>query len=144
MVEETRRLTIREVSEGEEFSAWLDDLNDRYEEGERDDTTLERHLVLTDEIGDWIGGLRYTLRGGVAQVVDVGVVPHERHQGHAHRLLAAFEQRAAEQGAHLFECWTDHLVEEGFLEASGWAPILRREEYIGSRTWWLLEKRLPA
>lgn len=136
MVEETRRLTIREVSEGEEFSAWLDELNDR-QDG-------ERHLVLTDEIGDWIGGLRYTLRDGVAQVVEVGVIPRERHQGHAHRLLAAFEQRATEQGAHLFECWTDHLVEEGILEASGWSPILRREGYIGGRTWWLLEKRLPA
>lgn len=136
MVEETRRLTIREVTEGEEFSAWLDELNER-QDG-------ERHLVLTDEIGDWIGGLRYTLHDGVAQVVEVGVIPRERHQGHAHRLLAAFEQRATEQGAHLFECWTDHLVEEGILEASGWSPILRRENYIGGRTWWLLEKRLPA
>jgi GNAT superfamily N-acetyltransferase len=141
MVQGDRQLTIREMDEGEEFAAWLGDLAERDDATDRDDSISERHLVLTDEIGDWIGGLRWTLRGGVAQVVEVGVLHRERRQGHAHRLLAAFEERAVEQGAHLFECWTDHVVEEGLLEASGWARVLRREGYIGGRTWYLLEKR---
>lgn len=144
MLKEDRQLTIREMDEGEEFASWLSDLADRDDGTQRDDTIAERHLVLSDEIGDWIGGLRWTLRGGVAQVVEVGVLPRERHQGHAHRLLAAFEERAAEQGAHLFECWTDHLAEEGLLEASGWSRVLRREDYVGGRTWYLLEKRHPS
>lgn len=144
MVQDDRQLTIREMDEGEEFAAWLSDLAERFEGGSRDDSISERHLVLADEIGDWIGGLRWSLRGGVAQVIEVGVLPRERNQGHAHRLLAAFEERAGEQGAHLFECWTDHVAEEGILEASGWSRVLRRENYIGGRTWYLLEKHRPS
>ena len=140
MVQDDRQLTIREMDEGEEFAAWLSDLAERDDGTPRDDAIAERHLVLSDEIGDWIGGLRWTLRGGVAQVIEVGVLPRERRQGHAHRLLEAFESRAAEQGAHLFECWTDYLAEEGFLEASGWTRVLRRDDYVGGRTWYLLEK----
>lgn len=143
MVQDDRQLTIREMDEGEEFAAWLGELAERDDSPFRDDAISERHLVLTDEIGDWIGGLRWSLRGGVAQVIEVGVLPRERHQGHAHRLLAAFEECAGEQGARLLECWTDHIVEEGLLEASGWTRVLRREDYIGGRTWYLLEKR-PA
>jgi len=143
MVQDDRQLTIRETDEGEEFSAWLNDLTERYGSAHRDDTIDERHLVLSDEIGDWIGGLRWSIRGGAAQVIDVGVLPRERHQGHAHRLLAAFEERAIEQGAHLLELWTDHEAEEGLLRALGWHRVTRREGYIGGRTWFLLEKRLP-
>lgn len=142
MVQDDRQLTIRETDEGEEFSAWLNDLTERYGSTQRDDSIDERHLVLSDEIGDWIGGLRWSIRGGVAQVIDVGVLPRERHQGHAHRLLAAFEERAIEQGAHLLELWTDHEAEEGLLSALGWRLVTRREGYIGGRTWFLLEKRL--
>ncbi|HET9275208.1 MAG TPA: GNAT family N-acetyltransferase [Gemmatimonadales bacterium] len=143
MLQDERRLTIRDMDEGEEFAAWLNDLTERFPSGEGDgDAYEERHLVLTDEIGDWIGGLRYAIRGGVAQVLDIGVLPKERHQGHAHRLLAFFEERAAEQGAHLIEFWTDHVAEEGFLEALGWHRVLRRPGYVGGRTWYLLEKRL--
>jgi GNAT superfamily N-acetyltransferase len=88
------------MDEGEEFAAWLNDLTERYPSGEDEgDGYEERHLVLTDEIGDWIGGLRYAIRGGVAQVLHVGILPNERNQGHAHRLLAAFEERSAVQGA---------------------------------------------
>jgi len=142
MVQDDRQLTIRETDEGEEFSAWLNDLTERYGSAHRDDTIDERHLVLSDEIGDWIGGLRWSIRGGAAQVIDVGVLPRERHQGHAHRLLAAFEERAIEQGAHLLELWTDHEAEEGLLRALGWQRVTRREGYIGGRTWFLVEKRL--
>jgi GNAT superfamily N-acetyltransferase len=145
MVQDDRQLKIREMEEGEEFSAWLRELSD----AEDPDTPPpefeeEKHLVLTDEIGDWIGGLRWSLRGGVAEVLEVAVVPRERHQGHAHRLLAAFEQHAVEQGAQLLELWTDHEPEEGLLQAFGWHRALRREGYIGGRTWYLLEKRLGS
>jgi GNAT superfamily N-acetyltransferase len=98
--------------------------------------------VLSNEIGDWIGGLRFSLRGGVANVLDVAVVPAERHQGHAHRLLAAFETHANEAGAHLAEFWTDDLESEGLLGALGWQVLLRRRGYIGGRTWVLMEKGL--
>lgn len=148
MLEDGRQLTIRDMDEGEEFAAWLNDLTERYPSGDAGaeaDAYEERHLVLTDEIGDWIGGLRYSIRGGVAEVLDIGVAPQERHRGHAHRLLAAFEARANEQGAHLMEFWTDHVAEEGFLEALGWHRVVRRPGYIGGRTWYLLEKPLvPA
>ena len=142
MVQDDRQLTIRETEEDEEFAAWLNDLTERYASGARDDILEERHLVLADEIGDWIGGLRWTLRGGVAQLIDIGVVPRERHQGHAHRLLAAFESRAAEHGAHLLEFWTDHEAEECLLGALGWNRVMRREGYIGGRVWYLVEKKL--
>ena len=143
MVQDDRQLTIREMESGEEFSDWLRDLTEDNDDGAAYESPEERHLVLTDEIGDWIGGLRWTLRGGVASVVEVAVLPRERHQGHAHRLLAAFETRAAEQGAHVLELWTDHAAEENLLEALGWECMSRREGYIGGRTWYLLEKRIP-
>ncbi len=145
MAHDDRRLTIRDLAEDEEFAAWLSDLTERYPSASAEsDGYEERHLLLTDEIGDWIGGLRYTVRGGVAQVQDIGVLPKERGQGHAHRLLEAFEARAAESGAHLLEFWTDHLGGEGLLEALGWHRVLRRPGYIGGRTWYLLEKRLST
>jgi GNAT superfamily N-acetyltransferase len=141
MVQDDRQLTIRDMESGEEFADWLRDLSDD-SDGVADESPEERHLVLTDEIGDWIGGLRWSLRGGVASVIEVGVLSRERHQGHAHRLLTAFEARAAEQGAHVLELWTDHAGEEGFLEVLGWQRMVRREGYVGGRTWYLLEKRL--
>lgn len=142
MVQNDRQLTIREMDEGEEFATWLNDLNERFEVGPGSDSVHERHLVLSDEIGDWIGGLRWSLRGGVAQVIEIGVLPRERHQGHAHRLLEAFQIRAADQHAHLLEFWTDHVTEEGLLVALGWHRVIQREGYIGGRVWYLLEKRL--
>ena len=102
----------------------------------------ERYLILSNEIGDWIGGLRYWLRGGVAHLVDVVVLPQERHQGHAHRLLAAFEERAVEAGGHVAEFWTDDQRSEGLLAAFGWGRIFQRQDYIGHRTWALMEKRI--
>ena len=144
MVKDERQLTIREMDEGEEFAAWLNDLTERFSEDGADETIEERHLVLSDEIGDWIGGLRWTLRGGVAQVIDIGVLPQERHRGHAHRLLNAFEGLAVEADAHVLEFWTDHIGEEHLLEALGWERVVRREGYIGGRTWYLLEKRIAS
>ena len=145
MVQDDRQLKIREMEEGEEFSAWLRELSDSTDpESTPPEFTEDKHLVLTDEIGDWIGGLRWSLRGGVAEVREVAVVPKERHQGHAHRLLAAFEEHAVEQGAQLLELWTDHETEEGLLTALGWQRALKRDGYIGGRTWYLLEKRLTS
>lgn len=143
MVQDDRQLKIREMEEDEEFSAWLRELGDSSDpETAAPEFAEDKHLVLTDEIGDWIGGLRWSLRGGVAEVLEVAVVPRERHQGHAHRLLAAFEEHATEQGANLLELWTDHETEEGLLAALGWQRAIKREGYIGGRTWYLLEKRL--
>lgn len=145
MVNQDRNLTIRDAGEDEEFSAWLSDLVELHPgPGPGEARLSEHHLVLTDEIGDWIGGVRYTLRGGVAQLVEIGVAPHERHQGHGLRLLGAFQDRAAEHQAHLLEFWSDDLRSEGILAAMGWHRVLQRPGYVGRRTWYLFEKRLPA
>jgi ribosomal protein S18 acetylase RimI-like enzyme len=80
----------------------------------------------------------------VAQLIDVAVAPEERGRGHAHRLLAAFEQRAREEAAHLAEFWTDDFRAEGLLAALGWTKLLMRERYFGESTWMLMEKRLEA
>lgn len=138
-------LQIREMGQDEDFAHWFHDLLELEAEGTgRAGPADDRFLVLSNEIGDWIGGLRWSLRGGVAQIIDVGVLPRERHQGHAHRLLAAFEARAVEQDAHLLEFWTDFIGEEDLLEALGWRRVTRRDGYIGGRTWYLLEKRLAS
>jgi len=144
MVNSERELTIREVRDDEEFGAWLSELAQEFPSGS--DTSLEEHhLVLTDEIGDWIGGLRYMLRGGVAQILEIGVRPDERGRGHALRLLEGFEAAAREHDAHVVEFWTDRLGLEPLLAAFGWTLIATRPTYIGGRTWYLLEKRLsPA
>ena len=138
MVQSTRDLTIREMQEGEEFAAWLADRTTNEPSGALE----ERHLVLTDEIGEWIGGLRYLRRGGVVQVVDIGVVTEERGQGHALRLLKDLEDRARESGVHLIEFWTDRLALEPLLAALGWRKVFARRDYIAGNTWYLLEKRL--
>ena len=136
-------LTIREMEGGEEFADWFADLTQREEEATGDPLFLEEHfLILSNAIGDWIGGLRYYIRGGVAHVLDVAVRAEERHLGHGHRLLEAFEGRARENGAHLAEFWTDDLDGEPELLANGWNRLLRREGYTGGRTWYLMEKLL--
>ena len=138
-------LTIREMENGEEFADWFADLTQREEEATGDPVFLEEHyLILSNAIGDWIGGLRYYLRGGVAHVLDIAVRPEERHHGHGHRLLEAFEERAREAEAHLIEFWTDDVTAEGELLAFGWNRVLRRDGYTGGRTWYLMEKRLDS
>jgi GNAT superfamily N-acetyltransferase len=138
-------LTIREMEQDGDFAAWYSELIELEEEAAgRTGGADERYLILSNEIGDWIGGLRYWLRGGVAHLVDVVVLPQERHQGHAHRLLAAFEERAVDAGAHLAEFWTDDERSEGLLAALGWTPILHREQYLGRQAWTLMEKRFAV
>ncbi len=135
-------LTIREMGQDEDFAAWFSELLEQEDGATVAAGPLDEHyLILSNEIGDWIGGLRYWLRGGVAHLVDVVVLPQERHQGHAHRLLAAFEERAAEAGGHMAEFWTDDQRSEGLLAALGWHRIFQREDYIGGRPWALMEKR---
>ena len=91
---------IRDMEKGEEFADWFADLLLRNDDETGEDSHREeRYLVLSNEIGDWIGGLRYSVQGGVAQLLELGVTPEERHRGHAHRLLEAFENRAIEAGA---------------------------------------------
>jgi N-acetylglutamate synthase-like GNAT family acetyltransferase len=139
---ETSEVIIRDMEKGEEFAEWFADLLQRHD----DETGLdvhrdERYLVLSNEIGDWIGGLRYSLQGGVAQLLELAIASDERHQGHAHRLLEAFESRAIESDTHVAEFWTDDLRSETFLLAFGWGRVLTRQNYIGKRTWYLMEKR---
>jgi GNAT superfamily N-acetyltransferase len=136
-------LTIREMGQNEDFSAWYwEHLEEEFAQAGASDDVDQHYLILSNEIGDWVGGLRYWLRGGVAHLMDVLVLPGERHQGHAHRLLAAFDERATEAGAHLAEFWTDDLRSEGLLAALGWRCIFRRDKYIGEKSWALMEKRL--
>ena len=136
-------LTIREMGQDEDFAAWFSELLEQEDSHPGAAGPLDEHyLILSNEIGDWIGGLRYWIRGGVAHLVDVVVLPQERHRGHAHRLLAAFEERAAGAGVHVTEFWTDDQRSEGLLAAFGWNRILQRDDYIGHRSWALMEKRL--
>ncbi len=139
-------LTIREMEQDGDFAAWYSELLEQEEEekeaGAWSGSVEQRYLILSNEIGDWIGGLRYWLRGGVAHLEDVVVLPQERHRGHAHRLLEAFEQRAMDAGAHLAEFWTDDTRSEGLLAALGWRPVFQRDNYMGRRSWTLMEKAL--
>ncbi|MEE8267824.1 MAG: GNAT family N-acetyltransferase [Gemmatimonadales bacterium] len=136
-------LTIREIDQDEEFSEWLSDvLHDEARTTGSAFQSEDHHLVLSNEIGDWIGGLRYALRGGVAHLMELVVVTQERHRGHAHRLLAAFEEHAGLGGAHLVEFWTQDLRSEALMAAFGWRRVLERPQYIGGETWYLLEKEL--
>ncbi|HET8762736.1 MAG TPA: GNAT family N-acetyltransferase [Gemmatimonadales bacterium] len=133
---------IREIGQDDDFGHWFHELLE-VEAGESSiGPSDDRYLVLSNEIGDWIGGLRFSLRGGVAQLIEIGITPAERSQGHAHRLLAAFELRATEEGAHLAEFWTDDLDAEGLLSALGWHRVMLRDDYLGGRAWLLMEKRL--
>jgi ribosomal protein S18 acetylase RimI-like enzyme len=137
-------LSIREMEQDGDFAAWYSELLEQEEEAASgwSGTVDNRYLILSNEIGDWIGGLRYWLRGGVAHLEDVVVLPQERHRGHAHRLLVAFEARAVEAGAHLAEFWTDDDRSEGLLGAMGWRRVFERENYMGRRRWSLMEKAL--
>jgi GNAT superfamily N-acetyltransferase len=135
-------MIIRAMDQDEDVAHWLQELlsNEATAEG-LPSPADDCYLVLSNEIGDWIGGLRYSLRGGVARLDDLVVTPAERHQGHAHRLLQAFEARVAEDGAHMAEFWTDDLRAEGLLGAMGWQRVVQRAGYIGGDTWTLMEKR---
>jgi len=136
-------VTIREMDQDEEFAAWLSDLLQEEALTTGSDSLAEaKYLALTNEIGDWVGGLSYSLRGGVAHLTEIAVAPTERHQGHAHMMLAAFEFHAQENDAHLAEFWTDDQRSEALLAALGWRVVLRRPNYIAGETWTLMEKSL--
>jgi GNAT superfamily N-acetyltransferase len=137
-------LTIRDMEQDEDFAAWFADLLEMEESRGVGFHLDDRYLVLSNEIGDWVGGLRFTLRGGVATLLELVVTPEERHRGHAHRLLGAFEDRAVEAESHLAEFWTDDDRSEALLVALGWRVVLRRDVYIGQRPWTLMEKPLAA
>jgi GNAT superfamily N-acetyltransferase len=134
-------LTIRDLRQDDDFAAWLNEL---LEVETPDRATDRRYLSLSNEIGDWIGGLRWVLHGGVATLEDLIVVPDARQQGHAERLLEAFEARAIEAEAHLLECWTDSTRAEDRMARRGWQAVTRRPDYIGHKPWTLLEKRVTA
>ena len=51
-------------------------------------------------------------------------------------------ERAVEAGGHVAEFWTDDQRSEGLLAAFGWGRIFQRQDYIGHRTWALMEKRI--
>ena len=75
-------LTIRDMEQDEDFAAWFSEILEQEEDpGGWSSALDERYLILSNEIGDWIGGLRFWLRGGVAHLVDVVVLPQERHRG---------------------------------------------------------------
>jgi hypothetical protein len=45
----------------------------------------------------------------------------------------------------LAEFWTDNLRDEGEFILNGWQRVMKRDEYFGGKTWYLMEKRLtPA
>jgi hypothetical protein len=137
-------LSIREMEQDGDFAAWYSELLEQEEEAASgwSGTVDNRYLILSNEIGDWIGGLRYWLRGGVAHL-ELGVdLPQERHLGHAHRRLLAIEERAVEAGAHLAEFWTDDDRSVGLLAAMGWHRVFERDNYMGRRRWSLMEKAL--
>jgi len=57
-------LTIREMGQDEDFSAWFSELLEQ-EEGLTGSGGLDDHyLILSNEIGDWVGGLRYCCGAG--------------------------------------------------------------------------------
>lgn len=140
----SNELTIREMGQDEDFAHWFAELLELAEAEGVGYHVDDHYLVASNEIGDWVGGLRYTLRGGVAHLLEVVVRPEERRRGHAHRLLAAFEERAADAGAHLVEFWTNDDRSQGLLAAFGWRVVLRRTDYIGRESWTLMDKPIAA
>lgn len=138
-------LIIREMDRGEEFQSWFGDLVERQDSASGSHLKYDDHLlVLTNETGDWVGGVRYYLRGGVAHLLEFAVVEHEEHLGYGLRLLEAFEGRAAEAGAHLLEFWTNDLESAEIYRDLGWVSILQRPRYVGGEEWVLMEKALTA
>ena len=136
-------LIIREMDRGEEFANWFGDLVERQDAASGSNLRYDDHLlVLTNEVGDWVGGVRYYLRGGVAHLLEFAVVEHEEHLGYGIRLLESFEGRAAEAGAHLLEFWTNDLESAAIYQDLGWREVVCRPRYVGGDSWVLMEKAL--
>ncbi|HET7025060.1 MAG TPA: GNAT family N-acetyltransferase [Gemmatimonadales bacterium] len=136
-------LIIRDMDQGEDFTAWFAELVERQDESSGAHLFYhDRYLILTNDIGEWIGGVRFFLRGGVAHLLEFAVEAAHEDVGYGLRLLEAFEHRARDAGAHLAEFWTNDLDSAGIYEELGWREVLRREQYVGRGPWVLLEKRL--
>jgi GNAT superfamily N-acetyltransferase len=136
-------LIIREMDQGEDFVGWFHDLVERQDSASGSHLRYDDHLlVLTDELGDWVGGVRYYVRGGVAHLQEFAVTPESEHLGYGLRLLEAFEGRAREAGAHLLEFWTNDLESAAIYAELGWVEVVRRPRYVGGDLWVLMEKPL--
>jgi GNAT superfamily N-acetyltransferase len=131
------------MDQGEDFVSWFAELVERQDESTGAHLSYhDRYLILTDDLGDWIGGVRFFLRGGVAHLLEFAVEAAHEDVGYGLRLLEAFEQRARDAGAHLAEFWANDLDSAGIYEELGWREVVRREEYVGRGPWALMEKRL--
>lgn len=139
-------LSIREMDRGEEFATWFGDLVERQDTATGSHLRYDDHLlVLTNEVGDWVGGVRYYLRGGVAHLLEFAVVADQEDIGYGIRLLESFEARAVAAGAHLLEFWTNDLESARIYESLGWREVICRPRYVGGDSWVLMEKPLaPA
>lgn len=136
-------LTIREMDRGEDFETWFADLVGKQDADTGSHLQYDHHLlVLTNAVGDWVGGVRYYLRGGVAHLLEFAVVEHEEHLGYGLRLLETFEARAGEAGAHLLEFWTNDLESASIYADLGWTQVVCRPRYVGGDEWVLMEKPL--
>jgi GNAT superfamily N-acetyltransferase len=138
-------LTIREMERGEEFEGWFEELVGQQDTATGSNLRYDHHLlVLTNEVGDWVGGVRYYLRGGIAHLLEFAVIQHEEHLGYGLRLLESFENKAAEGGAQLLEFWTNDLESAAIYADLGWQEVVRRPRYVGGDEWVLMEKALPG
>lgn len=136
-------LTIREMERGEEFEGWFSELVAKQDAATGSSLQYDQHLlVLTNNVGDWVGGVRYHVRGGVAHLLEFAVVECEEHLGYGLRLLETFEARAGESGAHLLEFWTNDLESAAIYEDLGWHKVVCRPRYVGGDEWVLMEKAL--
>lgn len=134
---------ISSMDRHQDFAEWLNELLEREaEEAGRPNEFHDHYIGLTSELGDWVGGLRFYVRGGVAHLLDLAVTESHRGHGYAHKLLEAFEERAREENADLAEFWTDDQRAESLLAALGWERVVRRPRYMFGRPWTLMEKPL--
>jgi hypothetical protein len=133
------------MDQGEEFAVWFAELVERQDQASGAQLSYQdRYLILTNDLGDWVGGVRWYLRGGVAHLLDFAIEAREEHVGYGLRLLEAFERRARDGAAHLLEFWTNDFDSAGIYAALGWREVLRRGDYVGRGEWLLMEKRLDV
>lgn len=138
-------LIIRDMDQGEEFAAWFAELVERQDESSGAHLSYQdRYLILTNDLGDWVGGVRWYLRGGVAHLLEFAIEETQEHVGYGLRLLEAFETRARESGVHLLEFWTNDFESADVYAELGWHEVVRRDDYVGRGRWVLMEKRLEG
>ena len=79
---------ITSMDRHQDFAEWLNELLEREAEEAGHPSGFHDHYIgLTSELGDWVGGLRFYVRGGVAHLLDLAVAESHRGQGHAHTML---------------------------------------------------------